>query len=551
MANDTLQLANLPVELLHGIFRQLDAVALISTSQTCTHFRSIIQASRKHFAERLLALEIEPEHGGPAFTYFAREDRLEPDWNEDAWDRMRWACTHCLRLFSHAAFDNRSLLRLKNRKPAPGSPAARRYSGVTSWEPVESRALSRTEERRKRGIVAEEKEQEKLLRKQYHLATTKSLIDARARYTSQTRTSFIRAAELPEALEVSDAQLDALTEEQEHALLDRAAHRVENLRAGSPRHLRKCNECRIQLGHFKKGPFIHIRTQLPNQPEEVRINNNKGTPEVPIVRSRRLKFATPFDRYFPGIESYMSTKRPNFILPLWRIYREDTTYTLNTMYMARCPTCTTWQELRAFRWHAGGWGYGEYIGVACYTSEAELAEHSEKVNNMQCSKCVYNNVSHTDLAQRLSAFMKEHLTTESRAILNALSGCWRILDYPPIKPRRPIKQLLKSLEAAKKKFSRTKIMPGGWEDVDVNADNVEDNMALMNRRRLEWLQIRTKEKEMADACAEKSRLFCIWQDEWEEAIGYWRWTKAWIGEIEKEPEKVVRWALERDARKLN
>ncbi len=49
----------------------------------------------------------------------------------------------------------------------------------------------------------------------------------------------------------------------------------------------------------------------------------------------------------------------------------------------------------------------------------------------------------------------------------------------------------------------------------------------------------------------ESKYFAVWQDGWDEAMGYWRWAKAWSKEVEEEPEKVVRWALERNAFKLN
>lgn len=73
----------------------------------------------------------------------------------------------------------------------------------------------------------------------------------------------------------------------------------------------------------------------------------------------------------------------------------------------------------------------------------------------------------------------------------------------------------------------------------------------MNRRRLEWLHIRNDEEELANVCVQLSKAFAIWQDEWDEVIGYWRWAKAWREEVEAEPEKLVSWALERDAMKLN
>ena len=379
MTESASQLAALPVELLHNIFRHLDPVALIATSQTSTHFRSIILPTKKHFAERLLALEMEPEHGGPGFTYFAREGRLEPDWNEDEWNYMRWACTCCLRLLRHSSFDNHSLLRLKNRKPLAGSAAAKLYSGVTSWEPSQKSGSGGKTKQKKKARVTEEREQEKLLRKQYHMATTKILNTTGSTYTIHTRTSYLKAAELEEALELTDSQLDLLTEGQEHALLDRAAHCIERLRTGSHRHLRKCNECRFELGQFKKSPLVRL-----GQPADLTwaFTNNKGTSEVPVVRSRRLNFNTPFDRYFPGIEPYMLTARASLVLPLWRIHRRDTTFMPTTTYMVRCPSCTVWQELRAFRWVPRGWGYGEYIGIGRWATEAEAAAHCEEVRQM-------------------------------------------------------------------------------------------------------------------------------------------------------------------------
>ena len=252
----------------------------------------------------------------------------------------------------------------------------------------------------------------------------------------------------------------------------------------------------------------------------------------------------------------MAAERPDFILPFFRIYRKDTTYMLSTLYMARCPLCKTWQELRSFRWGPRGWGYGEFIGVGYWMTEAEVAVHAEEVNRMQCNKCVHNKLGRQACAKRLSSFMREHLMRECRSILGILSGSWRPLSWPQRLPQHEhksvIKKLLKSLEAAEKKFTKVKLGPGeGWSEIDAEADDVEDNLAMMNRRRLEWLQISVQEQELARHCTENSEWFGIWQDHWDEAIEYWRWAKAWMEEMQKEPEKVVKWALERDAMKLN
>ena len=244
-------------------------------------------------------------------------------------------------------------------------------------------------------------------------------------------------------------------------------------------------ECLLQLGRFKNTPTI---IQNPGQGDRWTYGNNKGTPEVPIVRSRRLKFATPFDRHFPGIAPYMSTKRPDYVLPVWRIYRKDTTYMLSTLHMAPCPSCAVWQELRAFCWPVRGWGYDEFIGVKASMDEAEVAEHTEEVNSMQCNKCMYKQLGSAALGQRLSAFMRERLKTECHDVLRMLSGGWRNLSYSTNKPHHgynfDMKGLLASLEAAEKQFTKIK-HNGGRSELDLEAEDLEDNLALMHRRRQE------------------------------------------------------------------
>ncbi|CAI4211753.1 unnamed protein product [Parascedosporium putredinis] len=97
-----MSLDSLPTELLCNILCRLDPIGLIS---------------RRHFVERLLALEADPRHGGPPLSFRSRDNHLDPGTSESGWDAMRWACTQCMRLRPHTAFGNHALLRLRYRKP--------------------------------------------------------------------------------------------------------------------------------------------------------------------------------------------------------------------------------------------------------------------------------------------------------------------------------------------------------------------------------------------------------------------------------------------------
>ncbi|KAF5561069.1 cyclin-like f-box [Fusarium phyllophilum] len=124
-------LSDFPNEIQCQIIRLLDPVGLISLSQSSRYFRRLINPQKRHLVERLLQVELLPEHGGPTLTFRSRDSKLEPSWQDEAWESMRWACTDCLRLLPHKCFDNQSLLRLGYRKPFPQSDAARM---VTTWE---------------------------------------------------------------------------------------------------------------------------------------------------------------------------------------------------------------------------------------------------------------------------------------------------------------------------------------------------------------------------------------------------------------------------------
>ncbi|CAH0033979.1 unnamed protein product [Clonostachys rhizophaga] len=122
-----------PQEIQVKIIQQLDPVGLISLSQACRFFRNLIQPGRNEFTERLLMIEcLERYGGGTSLFYETHLGNVELHRTLGPWEGQRWACTSCLKLLPHSHFDNRSLLRLRNRKPSPEWPAA---SLTTSWVP--------------------------------------------------------------------------------------------------------------------------------------------------------------------------------------------------------------------------------------------------------------------------------------------------------------------------------------------------------------------------------------------------------------------------------
>ncbi|KAJ5731570.1 uncharacterized protein N7483_006078 [Penicillium malachiteum] len=165
MASTAPTFSTLPVEMQIEILQYLDPIALNSFSQTNQHFRYMISPQRCHFVERLLALECREEEGGVTPIFRARDNQLVPDWDTPDWESMRWACCNCLRLLPHDSFDNHSILRLRYRKPIPGSPAA---NHVTSWG-VLPRSRGMTKEQRANKIS-----DEKVLRNRYGTAATRN-----------------------------------------------------------------------------------------------------------------------------------------------------------------------------------------------------------------------------------------------------------------------------------------------------------------------------------------------------------------------------------------
>ncbi|KAK8058037.1 hypothetical protein PG994_008485 [Apiospora phragmitis] len=265
----------LPVEIWCSIFRRLDPVGLTAASQACREFRQIIQPSRAHFVERLLALECQSR--------------------DEAWTRMRWTCAGCMRLLPDSAFDNHSLLRLGYRKPTPGTPSSR---AVSSWEPSANNSLLRNHRKWKSQNRESLRAQEKRVRKQYGLAHTWNWGIRRDELDPLERLMLLQDAGLTEFAHCGLGDFQGMGRREECDIVERAAAAIEAERTGFRRHLRRCNECHWQRGEMRVHP-LSIGDGLLRHAG----GPNIGTSKLPIARSRQILLSSALDRWFPGWSS--------------------------------------------------------------------------------------------------------------------------------------------------------------------------------------------------------------------------------------------------------
>ncbi|KAK8064253.1 hypothetical protein PG996_008905 [Apiospora saccharicola] len=419
----------LPVEIWCSIFRLLDPVGLIAASQACPKFRHIIQPSRVHFVERLLALECRAEYGGPVPCFHANDYELEPAWDEEAWTRMRWGCSGCLRLLPDAAFDNHSLLRLGYRKPTPGTPSSR---AVTSWEPSANVLLrNRKLAIQNRGTLRAE---EKKIRKQYAIALSWNWGIPKDSQDPLQRLMSFQDAGLREFVHCRLEYFQCMVIDEERDIFDRAAAAIEEERAGFRRHLRRCNECRWQRGEMK------VRSHSVNE-QGLRLSGpNIGTANVPIVRSRQVLLPSALDRWFPGWSSALGeddeAKPPKTGRPLhFRIYHKLRQNEPWTLYMVRCRGCARWQELRAFRC---GDAFHKWQPLAKAPGAAAIQQQFENwdgerltekyIDNLVCNCCFRERHGDERLARDLMLWWGVLADSELGRLEFDMSYGWRLLD---------------------------------------------------------------------------------------------------------------------------
>ncbi|KAJ1554091.1 hypothetical protein HK405_006044, partial [Cladochytrium tenue] len=280
----------LPNDVLSDLIVLLDPIAAIALSQTSRDLRAFVAPTRQHFLQRLLALELLPEHNGGGLVPLLapRRYKIDPSWDDaDAWASMRYACAGCMKLLSHSRFDNHSILSLAMRKPPPGSDQA---NALIEWQPPDRRASFIADPKAHwshiHAIRAHAKQQEKRWRCQY--------------------------AEAPVWPE------DLISAAESHV-------------SGIHRDRRLCIECRFHRGDWRRTNALSKLVPVQG---------------FPIIRSRQLPFATVLDRFFPGFfEPLPIALRPRLTL----VYRMNATVRFFALYASRCPGCSKWYEISGFR----------------------------------------------------------------------------------------------------------------------------------------------------------------------------------------------------------
>ncbi|KAK3315740.1 hypothetical protein B0H66DRAFT_518337 [Apodospora peruviana] len=367
-------LSTLPTELLCLIISNLDPIALIALSQTSQSFRSFIKPERHHFVQRLLALELQPEHGGIVPLMRTVDNNLTPPMESDEWRRNKYACAGCMKLLTHLMFDNHSILRLGLRKPPPGSEQADK---LTDWEPVDDKvaAIQRAHTRE-----ATKRERLQPWRRRF-IRALRQYARGQGGQMGIGPDAFTRTGE-----EVRRRQLADIAE-------------AEMYLCGISRHKRMCNECRMQRGDWAR-----------------HTSSNVGSATVPIVRSRALPFQDEFARWFPNllddqVPPLAENERPR----PFRVWNFDKRGIVAPTYVMRCRGCAAWQEIAAFRvrrdWFSGG---------RSMVWEGNLVR-------CLCSHCFAKKHGQAKLAEALLNCVLTEAGNELRRIQYRLGHGWRIV----------------------------------------------------------------------------------------------------------------------------
>ncbi|KAJ5787812.1 hypothetical protein N7457_002802 [Penicillium paradoxum] len=408
MKPDPVSLGSLPVEILCSIFRLLDPIGLISISQTNSKFRAVIQPNRTHLLERLLELECMEEFGGVTPLFRSMDNCIVPEFTDKEWDSMRWTCSVCLRMLPHQAFNNHYLLRLQYRKPIPGSSAANSY---TSWESTGYRKLHNRYDLHKQLQVFKEKDRK--IRRRYDLSSKSNRMPLHGTRDMRERLAGFQDSGMITFQGFTVDEYVCITAEEEQALLNHEARLIERERCGFKRHLRKCNEC-----YFQSGSISCVANRVGE-------SIYRGTTKVPIVVSRHVPFATAFDRSFPGISAIMSSVRPTTNAPVQRIHRENASDCLWTMYMVRCPRCSHWQELRAFRVGPTFPHWAPHISAADRYRNWDGTEITGSfIDGLSCNHCFAKDCGREKLRKILLDWLDSSLTGHRLELGYLLIGGW-------------------------------------------------------------------------------------------------------------------------------
>lgn len=368
-----ISLHNVPLDILLIILGNVDPISLINLAQTCQALRATIHPTRANLLQRLLALELIPEHGGIVPLIRSRDNQITPPIGSKDWQANKYACGGCLKLLPHTMFDNHNILRLDLRKPPPGSREANRLAEWWYLNGRDDHVRARIIQHRVHTRARHELE---------------SLADVRRRHYEATHAE----EDMPhngvnQFLWFADEEADTL------AANDRIASDAELLICGLRRHNRRCNECR-----FLRGDWRHLNPA--NNPVQ-------GFSPLPVATGRKLPFYNLFDRCFPTLFHPVPLAETGRRFTQFGNQRNKA-YTW-MMCTIRCGGCAKWQDASQFR-----------LPIAAYKTEdllvreidqylvrdAELGELREP----RCNRCF--------LREHGMAAFRRHLTAFARSLMS-------------------------------------------------------------------------------------------------------------------------------------
>lgn len=480
--------SQLPPEVLSDVVILLDPIALISLSQTSRFFRNFIRPSKLHFAQRLLALELLPEHGGVTPLFRGRDNRLLPPIEHDSWRNAKYACCSCLRLRHHMWFNNHSILGLYLRKPPPGSLAA---AQLTDWVPHSDQTSAR------------------VLHAHRNAESDRWIMQ-------EARTKYHRASTGLDRLATFDVD--------DMGPIDRRAEEAEKVICGLKRLERQCLECRFQHGHW-------------NRPTR----DNLGTRDAPLIISRQREFLDIFERCFPGF----IPRPPKAQLPsIFRVEGNETPYLKLILYVCRCFSCGVWQEMAAFRILPD---YDRFSPVADIDTQTAMGA----INCNHCEFRKFGHTAFTKviteralgLAATSLAQIRNRLEFGWRLLKN---------DIKPgnglSKHRKSVQELLKGVKHVH--VPRTLWHPGGDEAnkiASVNAFEMRDKMLSRNQKRVVKIRAFLEENLNVEEYGELvDSWFKLWLFDYEKnAAAYNRMSRVFIC-IRDDPQHLVRFLLQQN-----
>ncbi|KAL2113996.1 hypothetical protein VUR80DRAFT_1292 [Thermomyces stellatus] len=223
-------------------------------------------------------------------------------------------------------------------------------------------------------------------------------------------------------------------------MLARNARAIESERAGYKRHLRRCNECRYQLGRLP----MHSRP-------------NHGSDVMPIVTGRQIRYGLLLDRWFPGFLDRLKNDRPDLTPFLARIRGRESRSQPFTTFMARCRRCARWQELRNFR-IGGTFPHWKPLAAAAEPRAADVIEGhmvwdgretpQELLHGADCNVCFAETHGREELGAALVRWFGTLLDHKLANISSALLLCFKpwktMVTHLPNRYRTEVRALLRN-----------------------------------------------------------------------------------------------------------